>query len=909
MFEDIYIRFGKGPLAACLPLNANLLSSLYALPTFTKAALQPLLESQSTAAPWADSLKVAPEQTARAIDAMLKELMLASAELQPDGIEIGHLDPNSRLFRHLGALLDLWRRQPDVMDPEIRTIQAFLASCASDALHDVKVIWDHQNSRLSALERRVVERLEEHHGSADPADADLKRLILDRQEPQAPKDTTLGHLQRSFLDKNAPPVEADNSLFLLSVRDSLQECEMAAAITQRWLETDRTLRGGDIGIILPDTDEYSFYLEEAFGYAGLHLSSLTGARDIRNVGAEAVLLFVQCRKRPAPSMALASLYSSPIMSWPASVGRQMAKSIMDGRFNPHAARSLTGRADALYQLIRKATPNRPSELAEDLRSLAALLSQDEAQANNVYAAQSQINRVAAYLDALGNQTSVAWDEVIQVAASFPQMEAGTSGYYIDGVNVIKERQVPRRAFRKLIVLGFNDGRYPKAPSGNPFFLDSEIEELEHKLGLGLPSQAKQLARGLDLFASQMAAASEELVLLCSERTREGKALPASSTLPLLARLMKAGAGTKSSSPEKVITPFERAEAPVWKRLIGTPEPQVQERIAPLHAPTHIELGRDLLALRTEADGTPAPQSPSKLENLLISPLAWTLAELDARHVPWAPEQLNVALRGTLAHEVFELLFKPDEPIPEDEQIDENVPALLQKRIAEIAPFLQGSSWGVERRTLETEIAQAARRWALVLKSLDAKVIGNEFWLRGELFGHPVRGKADCLIVLPNGMPLIVDYKKSSSSKRRKRLSAQWDLQVDLYRKMQTSVDEKSRPDEIRVRDCLTAWQMAPAVAYHLLNDGKVLANGAHGIDTTHVETIDLDIAEKALAQIQQRFERIRAGIVDINHIDDIAFYEKKAHLGTYAFDSSPLIKAFMRTEGEPLAPVTETPDA
>lgn len=905
MFEGVFLRIGVGKLAGCVPLNSSLLSSLYALPTYRKAPLQPLLEKHAGNAPWADSLKVALEQTTRAVEAALKALMLASPDLQPGGIDVGKLEDGSRGRKHLAALKNIWQAEPDVMDPEIRTMQAFLAAPAQDALQAVAILWDKQNAALSALERRVVERLEEHHGAASPDDDDLRRLILDPREPKAAKNCALSYLQRNILDEEAPRIAPDDSLSVLSVRDSMQECEVAAAITQRWLEQDPDLRGSDIGIILPDADEYSLYLEEAFDFAGLHLSSLPNPRDLRNPGAETVLLFIQCRKRPAPSMALASLYSSPIMNWQTAMGRHLARCIMEGDFNPKAAKGFAGDEDALFKLIRKTTPNRPADLAADLRAFAALLSRDEAQADNVRAAQNQINRVAAHLNGLASQSAIAWEEVIQVAAGYQQKGASTSGYYLGGVNVIREGQLPRRALRKIIVLGFNEGRYPRAPSGNPVFLDSEIAGFQEKLGLGLPSQADQLTAGLKLFAAQIAAASEELIVLCSERARDGKAMPPSATLPLLARLFKTREDPAKESPENIIAPFEDAAAPVWKRLIGSaaraPEPRVERGSPPLQ----VELGRDLLSLRLEADGTPAPQSPSRLENLLISPLAWTLGELGAKHVPWAPEQLNVALRGTLAHEVFERLFTPDESLPDDAQIDERVPGLLQDRIREIAPFLQAPSWGVECRTLETEIAKAARQWSLVLQSLEATVIGNEFWLRGELFGQPVRGKADCLIALPNGMPLIIDYKKSSAGKRRKRLKAQWDLQVDLYRKMHVRVDEKSKADVIRVRDCLDAWQALPAVAYHLLNDGKVLVNGAEGIDTTYVEPIDLDIAENALVQIEQRFARVRAGIVDTNHVDDIVFYEKKASLGTYAFDSSPLIKAFMRTEGPTLAPSTE----
>ena len=39
----------------------------------------------------------------------------------------------------------------------------------------------------------------------------------------------------------------DDSLAILSVRDSLTECEAAAAIVQRWLADDASLAASEIG--------------------------------------------------------------------------------------------------------------------------------------------------------------------------------------------------------------------------------------------------------------------------------------------------------------------------------------------------------------------------------------------------------------------------------------------------------------------------------------------------------------------------------------------------------------------------------------------------------------------------------------------------------------------------------------
>jgi hypothetical protein len=54
--------------------------------------------------------------------------------------------------------------------------------------------------------------------------------------------------------------------------------------------------------------------------------------------------------------------------------------------------------------------------------------------------------------------------------------------------------------------------------------------------------------------------------------------------------------------------------------------------------------------------------------------------LGAEHVSWQPEALDVMLRGSLAHEVFERLFVPGKAHPSNEEIEAKVPDLLLDRI-------------------------------------------------------------------------------------------------------------------------------------------------------------------------------------------------------------------------------------
>ena len=70
----------------------------------------------------------------------------------------------------------------------------------------------------------------------------------------------------------------------------------------------------------------------------------------------------------------------------------------------------------------------------------------------------------------------------------------------------------------------------------------------------------------------------------------------------------------------------------------------------------IQFKFDLLELRTDTEGNLLPESPSGLETLMVSRLAWLLRRIKAEPLGWEPERPNVMLLGTLTHRVFRGAF-------------------------------------------------------------------------------------------------------------------------------------------------------------------------------------------------------------------------------------------------------------
>lgn len=896
MFQDWYIRIGQGSVAGCLPLTASLLGSLYALPRAEQEDILAILQSLPGDWPWSASLSVAPEQTAKEIGAMIRQVMLATARLDPAEIDVETLPQGSRARLHLAALRDLWAARPEVVPTDIATLGAFLAVEPGDAVQAFTLIGDRHAPQLSALERTVLATLAAHHASAGEDDADYRRLLGERLKPAAPSSTLAGYVQRGLTDPEVEPVRGDHSLSVLSVRDSLTEAEAALAIIQCWLREMPELTMGEIGIIVPEGGSHAGHLAQIAPACGLVLSGVPAVAGARNLGAELVLLFLRALRPPVPAMVLASFHANPLAGF-SGAGAALARRIVEGESDPYRGVELDPAGLAMRALLALPAPVTNDDLAERLNLLMKRVSRGDGLRDERANARGWIARLLR--EVAVDDAPPAWERLIALVAPYGTGVGARGPVYRGGVTMLHDGEAPRRAFRRLLVLGCNDGCYPRAGGGNPLFLDSEVALIAEATGLALPSRGQVLERGLALFRRQLCAASERIVLLCSERDGAGKALAPAAGLALVARLVAQSESGLAGKVEQLVAPLAEGGA-AWDALVAwrpRPEFKSAEQAAP---PMHFDLGRDLLTLRRDAEGQVRPQSPSRLETLLVSPLAWLLEELGVKPADWQPEALDVMSRGTLAHGVFEDLFLAGQPSPAPDVAAARVPALLVQRIAADMPWMAAPEWEVERGALQADIASAARHWAAVLADLGAEVVANEFWLEGELDGLKVHGKADCLLLLPDGTPLVVDHKKSGSPARRRRLKAGADLQVELYRRMRPKVPDGDNGNPTGAATVLAEYKAAPAVAYHMMNDGGVLVNGTSGA-SPHLEEFAEGIADLALAELRARFAALRVGQVHTNARADIKHFDKVAALRIYALERSPLLAAFMRESDQPSA--------
>ena len=232
----------------------------------------------------------------------------------------------------------------------------------------------------------------------------------------------------------------------------------------------------------------------------------------------------------------------------------------------------------------------------------------------------QGDQVRARLTVPPGEGSPDWEAILRGIQVMPPTVADPDRN-LEGVSLWSAHESPWRPCRHLIVSDFTDGLYPTRPRANPLFLDSEIAAIHAGTGVHLRGRADGLAQSLALLDQQLQAVIGSVTFLIPWRDLAGGRLQPSAGLSLVARAV---AGVEDASD--LITDLSRqspAEWPIaYHHLMPVPEPaELPEELA--------FPGHDLLSLRRRDDGTAKPQSPSRLETLLVSPLAWLLAEVGA----------------------------------------------------------------------------------------------------------------------------------------------------------------------------------------------------------------------------------------------------------------------------------------
>lgn len=847
---------------------------------------------------WSRSLEVAPEETASEVLGALNRLLEATDPqrgLWPEDAE--RLD--GRLGEVLGNLTRLVKTADGSLPGDLGAIRRVLRADSRTVLRPVLVCRSDGLPKLSRWQCALIERLNRDASRTGVSpDPELAAILEDESAFRARgrPGSALRALQVHLFapDGSAAGAAIDDSVQCVRVRDYYQEAETAAGMVQRLLKEQAGLTPAEVGILLPDDFGYFLAVEDAFRLAGLSASGLPGERWRRDLGAEAVLHFLSCQQKPAPAMALAACLSSPLMPWTVEEGGGMAQRVMDGRYDLRAPRNGGPGTAAMLDLIQQGG-SEPSAVETALGSFVSLLAGDGSLADHVERAREAAARAR---ELLAPASEIDWVELRRAVTPRYIADGKPTSYTLEGVTVLREGHEPWRTVRHLLVLGFSAGRYPRGTRLSAVFSAENLRSIRNTLDIPIDSPSEALRRRRQLFRRQLCAASESVTFLMPRRHEKGDEQAPSESMVFIERLLSRG-GEGASLIHEPDSPGDRARI----RHLARAAP---ERVSPprVFDCAELDLERDLVGLRKDGRGKPRPESPSSLETLLVSPLAWLLRQIGAEPVNWAPETAGPNILGSLAHGAFELMFRPAADLPERESLQARTSATLDEVALQQAPFFRNPKWRVERMHLSEQAGRAAVAWRDTLKSLGAEVLASEVWLQGTWSGIGIHGQADLILGLGAGRLLVVDYKWSMSGTRRRRMENRFDSQAHLYRAMLESGGPKPlrhQPNgserEALARRLKTANEIG--IVYFMMKDRIFLADGPlpRRLSVRGWDAVGEDVAELATTGIAESLAELRKGIVRLNEESDREFFADVG-LSPYALDVSPLVDLFTIPPGD-----------
>lgn len=815
---------------------------------------------------WSASFAIAEQAVGRLIAEQLRALL----EALPPGKNLPNIKALTRAEQRVQELILLHQHMNEVLPDDLADIKSILHAKPGQSMREIQVIVA-TDMVLSVWQQQLIDHLNTTSANHTTIDSQWLRELI---QPKLINKNALGHLQQNLFAEKIKPKALDSALQWLAVRDSLEEVEVVAGMIQQGLHDDKTLATAEIGLLIPDQAFYPIFIDEVFAKAGLPVSGLPLTIGVRDIASELLHLYLQCRQPGVtPTMAQAAFLALPIMPWSESHGTTLAQACFDDEDRLLAmADKLDEPAKRLVDQIFCQTDS-SVKLLKDLQSLVTVIKNVVPDTGALSVQQRLVELIDQLAPLLQAQTPIDWPRLLKQIEPKALEQPVDSHFNQQGIAIFTANEMAWRRVKKLYVLGFVEGQYPQQASPSSFWSEAEKQSLAASHGLQWTDLETLDSYYRKRFLQQLNQASESIVFTIPLRNLAGEEQAPSVSLAYQAQLFS-GINDANDLVLNLDIQSER------NRVIGLPQLKTIQ-VAP---PRTIEIkdlafNRNLLELRLDENNQPKPESPSGLEKLLISPLAWLLSRAHIEAKAWDIRQLDVMTQGSLAHKVFECLFVANKTIPSAKTINQQLPGILDQAVEEIASFLNTSEWHLEKTLLAQEVHAAALVWQDILSRTGAKVIANEQALKGVIFTCPIRGNTDCIFQTKGGETIVVDFKKSKADSRKKRMEKGYDLQASLYREMLLGKDNDLKLKKDKV-----------TLMYYTLNDQAVLTDKAIK-ELPDAQVFD-DIDKAALVELEKRLKEVEAGEIKLNRQDDMTAIEKTTGIKPYALEDSPLIVKF-----------------
>jgi hypothetical protein len=630
----------------------------------------------------------------------------------------------------------------------------------------------------------------------------------------------------------------------------------------------------EFAVVYPAGSNYPIWLGKVFEQAGILVSNLPAYQAVFDWQTALLRDLVVLQSESTPPMAWMSVLSNPLMPWR---NHKKRISIIEGKI--HKVREVADEdADGLIPLLAQKMES-SEETIEWLKAVVEYLKPLNEQGLTSERMNEKLSQLEVWFELYENDVfEEQCQKILNQLQPYSLNMAGEKNHYLNAVTALASNETLLRPVTHLFVLGFNQGNYTFNASNqsDKTVLNNQAWSLLSKQsGLALDTFDSEVLFAQTHLKALLGKAVESLTILTAQQDFNGGRLHLSETaLDLALCFMPA----EKVNPGLLFSSLTDSDHP----LLHFSEINTQQQ-APLIL-EELTLEQDLLALHTVDDGSQRPESPSSFETMIVSPLAWLLDRQGLKDKGWEVQGLDVMLQGTVAHKVFELYPKHQTETLTDALYEQ----LFFQAVKQDAAFLLEPQWRLELVQLKQQVKPAFDKFAIWLAQTGWTIHKDdvEKKLSGELWNIPVKGFADAVLKKGDKV-LVLDYKKSQSKDRIKRLSHGFDLQTYIYR-------------ELYQQEC---GETEIHSGYYNLNDQVMvldqLLDAEEGIKVVAPNISVDEQSIQARVLVESRLSQLRQGKVELNSIQDQSKWEKDG-IKAYALKNNPVVIRFMKEQEEEL---------
>ena len=863
---------------------------------------------------WSKSIKVDEIAALSEVSSSLK-LLLAALPLDKKLIHLH--EPKTRIEKYYNDLVNLHIAMEHVRPLEQMQAMQWLSVADSDAIEPLELIYLSALFSFEPWQRQLIKKLEEKTNLTNADDiSNAFQLLIDLVETNNHRSADLKDVSQFLFElPNVKESKETDTIHWLACRDSLQEVEVVVGMVQKALELGTGLN--EMALVIPHHAEYLKSLPVVLNKAGIltsnrHAYSSAFQWDIQLV--KDLLVFYEQKINESSivsPMSLAAIFTNPLMPWSKSKGQNYAVQCFKGTLeeklkefksenieNSDKNVSLIAQIvhsdelwhDWLIAIIEKLNFPKDTRFGS-LKSMRLTIKSLMESSSSYINPKDLINRTDLINQTdLTDQTEQLKRLIKEIEPTDVDLELERSGTVLNGLLVLTENEWLLKPVKHLFVVGFNQGCYTQASNAKNVFGDAGLQSLESQLELHFDNSARRQSRFQERMKMMFSKTEKSVIFLLSEQSLSGDNIHPSEMLLDMALCFQ---NIDEVNPDKLIESLTSCSVnylenvlPFFKQLsnqsVNAASGSLNKQSSSFE-PQDLNFDFDLLKLHLDKDGNQRRESPSSLEKMMISPLAWLLNRQGLEPKAWAVQELGVALKGSIAHKVFELHFDKNSALTVD-AYDKLYIAALESD----APFMLMPQWRLEHTQLKHEIKKSLLPFIKWCEQEGWSVTDTEMELTGDLWGLAMRGFADSILSKDNES-LILDYKKSSSKSRVQRLENGYDLQTVIYRELFKQKNSAKKQDIHS--------------GYYTLNDSKLVLDNYAETSVEGISQVKLNVEIKqqsieAIKRVKQRIKQLKQGKVELNQQGDTDLWNSLGINATYSIDETALVGHFIKTAQE-----------